>query len=177
MNAPRWIIVHHTGGTANDPLANTSHHTFEMVDNYHRQLWNFRSSLGHYIGYHYFIDHNGKVTQGRADTDEGAHTRGYNRSSIGICLAGNFDSTVPTKQQEDALRLLIQRLAKKYNIAKAAVVPHRKFANKTCYGRRLTDDWAAAFLSKIDDRTALSEYSIMELIGELRRRLKEMGSK
>jgi len=147
MNVPRWIVVHHTGGTKNDPLANTSHHTFDIVNYHHKQLWNFRSSLGHYIGYHYFIDATGKVTQGRADYDEGAHTRGYNRSSIGICLAGNFDSTVPTVAQEKALKRLLLQLTEKHNIPKSAVVPHRK------------------------------AYTTMELIAELRLRLKQLQNR
>jgi len=169
-NNPQYLIVHHGGGTDADPLANTSNHTAETINAWHRHLWNFKSSLGWYVGYHYVIEKSGKVVQCRADNEEGAHCIGKNRSSIGIVLCGNFDSTVPTKEQEEALRLLIQRLAKKHNIAKSAVVPHRKFVNKSCYGRRLPDDWAAAFLSEIDNRTALSEYSTIELIAELRRR-------
>jgi N-acetyl-anhydromuramyl-L-alanine amidase AmpD len=173
MNLPEYIIVHHTGGTAADPLADTSNHTFAIVNNYHRGLWNFRSKLGHYIGYHYFIDKTGKLTQGRADDEEGAHVRGFNRKSIGICLAGNFDATSPTKEQEQTLRLLLNRLSKRYDISKSAVIPHRKFANKTCYGRRLSDDWAAELMQK-DQRSSLTEYTIMELINELKRRLREM---
>lgn len=141
-NVPKWLIVHHTGGTQANPLADTSHHTFEVVNNWHRQLWNFRSTLGRYIGYHYFIDKSGKITHGRADGDEGAHCIGYNRSSIGICLAGNFDATLPTKEQEHALSELLHTLMATHNIGKDKIVPHRRFSNKTCYGRKLDDDWA-----------------------------------
>lgn len=177
MNIPEYLVVHHTGGTDRDPLANTSNHKFETVDGWHRHLWNFRSSLGHYIGYHYFIDKTGKATQGRADNEEGAHTKGMNRRSIGICLAGNFDATIPTKEQEETLRLLLKRLAKKYNIPKGNIVPHRRFANKSCFGRRLTDTWASDLLDEkqADTRTPLTEYSIVELFAELRRRVREMG--
>ena len=61
MNTPQWVIVHHTGPTAYDPKADTSHHTFEDVNEYHRQKWDFKSSLGYYIGYHYFIEKDGTV--------------------------------------------------------------------------------------------------------------------
>lgn len=172
MNRPNYLIVHHTGGTDQDPLADTSHHTFEIVDNWHRQLWNFRSSLGHFIGYHYFIDKTGKVTQGRADYDEGAHTKGYNTQSIGICLAGNFDSTKPTKAQTDALRSLLLQLMNKHHIAAENIVPHRKFANKTCYGRNLTDSWARDLVA-VKGENNLKKFSTMELIQELQRRIAE----
>lgn len=172
-NVPKFLIVHHTGGTDSNPLADTSHHTFEIVDTYHKGLWNFKSSLGHYIGYHYFIDKSGKVTQGRADSDEGAHTKGKNLTSIGICLAGNFDAQLPTTKQKDALRTLLGRLSVLYGIPKANIVPHRAFANKTCYGKKLGDTWAADLL-KTDSRTDLSEYSTVELVIELQKRLEKM---
>lgn len=146
MNKPQYLIIHHTGGTDTNPKEDTSHHTFEIVNEWHKKLWNFKSSLGFYIGYHYFIDKNGKVTQGRADTDEGAHTIGKNNSSLGICLAGNFDVTTPTQAQITALKALISSKMTKYQIEINGVVPHRHFANKSCYGSKLSDTWAQDLL-------------------------------
>lgn len=149
-NTPKYIIVHHTGGTDADPLADTSSQTFEAVDAWHRvdpYVWlGYPSSLGYAIGYHYFIDKNGKVSQGRLDTDKGTHTKGHNTKSIDICLAGNFDVTNPTWEQQAALRDLIQRKSTEYGISSERIVPHRRFASKTCYGRRLGDYWAANLL-------------------------------
>lgn len=138
----KYLIVHHTGGSNANPLADTSHHTFDMVDQYHKARWEgtTKSSLGYYIGYHYFIDKAGKVTQGRADTEWGAHTVGYN-DSIGVCLAGNFDATDPTEAQKTALRRLLNEKMAQYSISLENLYPHRKFAAKTCYGRRLADNW------------------------------------
>lgn len=141
-NKPQYIIVHHTGGTNANPLADTSHHTFAMVNNWHKQKWHFESLLGYYIGYHYFIDKSGKITQGRDDLEEGAHAIGYNTSSIGVCLAGNFDATYPTKEQEESLKKLLIELVQEYNIPVQNIIPHRLVANKTCYGRNLSDTWA-----------------------------------
>ena len=146
-NTPIYLVVHHCGGTDTNPLADTSHHTFEMVDAWHRENPNIwlgeLSTLGHAIGYHYFIDKTGRVTQGRADTDEGAHCKGYNTQSIGICLAGNFDVTLPTPQQVSSFKNLLVKLSTKYNIPVDKIVPHRKFVPKTCYGKRLPDNWAS----------------------------------
>lgn len=147
MNNPKYIIVHHTGGTDANPHADTSHHTFGVVDGWHKKLWNFPSSLGHYIGYHYFIDSRGKVTQGRAHNEVGAHCIGYNDKSIGVCLAGNFDVSLPTREQEEALRMLLVRLMSEEHIHIENIVPHRTFAKKTCYGSLLMDDWAQELVS------------------------------
>ena len=143
MNIPKWIILHHTAGTESDPLADTSHHTFAIVNEYHRKKFNFKSSLGTYIGYHYFIDKQGVITQGRADTDEGAHTIGKNKESLGICLAGNFDLTYPTDIQLQVLKKLLREKSAQYKIPLINIVPHRRFSEKTCYGTKLYDNFAS----------------------------------
>lgn len=141
LNKPEFLIVHHTGGTNADPLADTSNHTFEIVKQYHLSLgWED-------IGYHFFIDKTGKLTKGRAENYHGAHTLGYNQKSLGICLAGNFDATLPTQEQTNTLKVLLTELRKKYNISLENIVPHRKFANKTCYGSKLPDTWARSLVS------------------------------
>jgi N-acetylmuramoyl-L-alanine amidase len=143
MNRPNKIIIHHTGGTNSNPLADTSHHTFKMVDSYHKSLgWGK-------IGYHYFIEKNGKITQGRQDYEIGAHTIGENSSSLGVCLAGNFDRSMPTAQQENTLKDLLRRKVEEFNISTSAIVPHRTYAKKTCYGKNLSNTWAAEL---IDDQ-------------------------
>src|SRR3990167_2886110 len=110
LNKPEIIIVHHTGGTDSNPLADTSHHTFEMVDKYHRSLgWES-------CGYHVFIEKNGKTVYNpsRALDYHGGHTSGYNTKSIGICLAGNFDATLPTTEQTSSLKKVLEDLKTKY---------------------------------------------------------------
>jgi len=152
-NIPIRIIVHHSGGLRDNPLADTSHHTFNDVDTWHRHdpnVWlGEYSSLGHAIGYHYFIEKDGKITQGRADTDEGAHCKGHNIDSIGICLAGNFDVTFPTKEQAESLKGLLSKKTTEYKISTDNVIPHRHFASKSCYGRNLSDTWARDLLKPV----------------------------
>jgi N-acetyl-anhydromuramyl-L-alanine amidase AmpD len=151
MNTPKYIIVHHTGGTDADPAADTSAHTFEIVDAWHRKdpnVWlGHYSSMGRAIGYHYFIEKNGRMTQGRADTDEGAHCKGHNLDSIGVCLAGNFDVTLPTEAQIAALKELLIKKTAQWSIQPSQVVPHRAFAEKTCYGTNLSYSWAQTLTS------------------------------
>lgn len=141
MNKPIYIIVHHTGGTDSQPLLDTSHFTFKQCDDLHKAKFDMLSSLGFYVGYHYYIEKDGKLYQARKDNEEGAHTKGKNTSSIGICLAGNFDSTLPTEAQIKTLKELVAKKMKEHNIPISNLYPHRKFAIKTCYGNRLTERW------------------------------------
>ena len=64
LRKPKHIVVHHSASNAN----------FAQVNAYHKQRWGFKSSLGYYAGYHYFIEKDGKLTQARKDTEEAAHT-------------------------------------------------------------------------------------------------------
>lgn len=123
---PKYIIIHHGGGDWN----------FEQVNKHHTDKWGFISSLGYGIGYQYFISYSGRVYQGRADTEEGAHTLGgYNRNSIGICLQGNMDIEEPTLAQMTALEKLVKEKKARYNINK--VNGHRNFSNTSCPGQNL----------------------------------------
>ena len=125
LNDPKYIIIHHGAGQLN----------FEQVNEYHKNKWGFRSSLGYYIGYQYFISYSGRVYQGRADNEEGAHTIGYNKQSIGICLQGNMDIEEPTLAQLTALEKLVKEKKVRYNIK--VINGHRDFSSTSCPGRNV----------------------------------------
>jgi len=57
----------------------------EEIDEWHRK----RGFDG--IGYHNVIRRDGGVEFGRSLMQEGAHVRGHNEESIGICLVGGID--------------------------------------------------------------------------------------
>jgi hypothetical protein len=90
------------------------------------------------VGYHFVITKDGTVYQTRKLSEQGAHVIGMNNKSIGVCFAGNFDLTLPTKEQMQAWYKLYGDLLRKYpNIP---TFPHRKYATKTCHGKLLKDD-------------------------------------
>ena len=63
------------------------------------------------VGYHFVILENGLVEKGRPLKRTGAHVRGFNTDSVGVCLIGIEDFT---EEQEGALRGLLDMLLKKY---------------------------------------------------------------
>ena len=147
-NSPTMIIVHHIGGTNAQPILDTSNQTFKAIQDYHISLgWeNF--------GYHWFITKLGEIIQGRPEHYHGGHTIDHNNDSIGICLAGNFDATLPSKAQEIALKGLLNTIQGRYTVIGDKIYPHRKFANKSCWGSLLSDDWTHLLvypINKIDE--------------------------
>jgi len=130
------IILHHTGGTDSNPLLDTSNHTFATVEK-----WHVKNKGWLAIGYHFFIEKNGKVYQGRPIKMNGAHTVGQNKTSIGVCLAGNFDSKRPSEAQNASLRALIKKLDLPLHY-------HREYANKTCPGKNILDEMKKVYIGQ-----------------------------
>ncbi len=132
MNTPKVVITHHA--------VSLTSHTVKDVDNWHRVRWpGFVSKAGYHVGYHYVIEWDGKVTQTREHHEDGAHCIGMNSSSIGVCFMGNFDLHMPSDAQMASWRALYGNLRKTYpNIP---TYPHRRYANKSCHGKLLSDDF------------------------------------
>lgn len=177
-NNPTKIIVHHTGGSDAQPLADSSGSTAQDIDSWHKERWpgftssQFKNDKGadYHVGYHFVIEKSGKIVQCRGYTEEGAHTLGQNRSSIGICLSGNFDLTLPTKAQEKSFRRLYNTIVAQYpQITVNHIFPHRKFANKTCYGKRLTDTHFSGLVNTTEED--------MEKIEQLKMLIAQLTSK
>jgi N-acetylmuramoyl-L-alanine amidase len=88
------------------------------------------------IGYHYVIYLDGSIHEGRPVNRSGAHTKGYNSKSIGVCYIGGVekDGKTPkdtrTPEQDTALTNLITALLEMYPTA--TLHGHNEFANKAC---------------------------------------------
>jgi hypothetical protein len=93
------LIVHHSAGTnqANDWAA--------VV----RSIWDFHVNVRGWddIGYNWLIDPNGELYQGRGDNVRGAHFCGTNTGTVGVCVLGDFTTSVPTDEAKDVLARLL----------------------------------------------------------------------
>ncbi len=125
----KYIIIHHSAVSREK-----NPEQFDAINNYHkRKGWGM-------IGYHYLIEPDGEIKVGRMEGQSGAHCIGHNYDSLGICLTGNFDIEDPTKEQEKSLKILLLDLLEGYK--NAQIKYHRDFANKTCPGKLISDNWA-----------------------------------
>ena len=84
------------------------------------------------IGYHYVILTNGDIKTGRPIDKVGAHCKGHNHDSIGICLIGGRDPKGRmhkfTKKQFKALKILLEGITISYG--ELPIYPHRYFNPK-----------------------------------------------
>lgn len=68
------------------------------------------------IGYHFVIRKSGAIEVGRPWNEQGAHAKGRNENSIGICITGNFEKHYPTKEQIESLIKLTDGLKNRFSI-------------------------------------------------------------
>lgn len=118
----RWITVHHT---ASSPLG--SDETVRQVQIKHQEEKPYTD-----VGYHFVIDDDGTVYEGRPLAIEGEHVELFNGGNLGIVLAGDFEpraanrsrtgfptpylSDDPTPAQLAALVDLVQILTTRFRL-------------------------------------------------------------
>jgi len=71
------------------------------------------------IGYHYYIRKDGTVQEGRPLNQIGAHAKGYNTGSIGICYEGGLDANrkpkdTRTEAQKKSMLVLLKATLRLY---------------------------------------------------------------
>ena len=118
MRTITHIIVHCSANKAGSALRMAD------IDRIHRTQngWNG-------CGYHYVIPTDGTIEPACPEEQPGAHCRGHNRHSIGVCYIGGLapDGHTPadtrTPAQRRALALLIRQLRTRY--PQARVVGHQ----------------------------------------------------
>lgn len=94
-------------------------------------------------GYHYYVRKSGEVEPMRSEEVPGAHARGYNAVSIGVCYEGGLDANgrpadTRTPRQKVSLHRLVAALLRKYPGAK--VVGHRDLSPDRNYNG-IVDPW------------------------------------
>lgn len=100
MRKINYIVVHCSATREGHAL------TPEALETEHRRR-GFRTT-----GYHYYIRRDGTVLGTRSLELPGAHCRGHNKYSIGICYEGGLDARgnpkdTRTPEQRSALHLLV----------------------------------------------------------------------
>lgn len=117
------IILHH---------AESSSCTVEDIDNWHKKNgWTC-------IGYHFFVKKDGTIYRGRQENSVGAHARGANSNSIGICFEGRYETEQMPNAQIEAGKELVAYLKNKYGISK--VQKHSDVCSTSCPGKNFRFD-------------------------------------
>ena len=97
------------------------------------------------IGYHFYIDLYGEIHKGRDISKIGAHCKGHNRNSIGICYCGGVEADGKTPKdtrydcQKESLTAVLRTLKAMY--PNAVIHSHNDFANKACPSFNATKEY------------------------------------
>jgi N-acetylmuramoyl-L-alanine amidase len=121
------IVIHHSAS----PLATTA----KQIATWHAA----RFRLG--TGYHRVIESDGSVFDGRKVQWRGAHAKGSNTGSIGICLVGNNTLVDQhwTEAQENALYRLLRYFHQTWPNVKVCGHRDTPGASTLCPGRDIDD--------------------------------------
>jgi N-acetylmuramoyl-L-alanine amidase len=116
----KWsgIVVHHSL-TRDGAVAD-----WDAIREYH-----IKNNRWQDIGYHFGIEYvNGKIIYrlGRNLDINGAHTKGFNDTHLGICLVGNYDLYHPENDKMTALTDLCVFLMKFFDIKLENIIGHRE---------------------------------------------------
>ncbi|HVW66470.1 MAG TPA: N-acetylmuramoyl-L-alanine amidase [Candidatus Peribacteraceae bacterium] len=140
----KLLVVHHTA------IANTGQ-TRSGVDEV-RAIYQYQAIARGWgdIGYHYLIDQNGQIYEGKAGGlyVVGGHAYCNNIGTIGIVMLGNFDIEDPTQAQVHSLQWLLHDLAGVYHIDLSKQVEYHGVMRDPIVGHRdlLSTDCPGYFL-------------------------------
>lgn len=123
---PEFIIIHHSATADGEKLSWQAIRRGHLAKRYRD------------IGYHYgieLINTRYEILTGRMLNESGAHCRGWNGQSIGICFIGNFERDRPPEGQIRLGLRLVESLREVFDIPEENVKPHRDFKATLCPGR------------------------------------------
>ena len=137
MGPVRFVTLHHTDEHAGMQGLSDAQIVKNICLTHQRRGWAD-------IGYHFLIGRDGRIYEGRRADRQGAHSRGVNnRNNLGISLIGNYDATLPNREQLEATRRFLAQQLKRYGLSRKALRGHREWSPTTCPGEAL-QSWLVA---------------------------------
>lgn len=128
----KYITLHHGGVefTRNDDPE-------EYLRNL--QWWSRTEKEWIDIPYHYLIDLDGRIYEGRDIQYAGDTNTEYDPTGHAlICVFGNYEIITPNQKQLDAIVWLMTKLCKDYDLLPNVIASHRDYAERTvCPGKNL----------------------------------------
>jgi hypothetical protein len=132
MNGINRITIHHSAIISSTVRSKAD--AARMMDNLRRghtgQGWAD-------IGYHYVIDPQGRIWEGRPIQYQGAHVKENNEHNLGVMCMGNFDVERPTPEMLQSLDMFVADRMRFYNVSVSRVYTHQEIKATACPGRNL----------------------------------------
>lgn len=133
LHIPEKITIHHEG-TVFNPEKESAASKLKRV-----QVWGMGEERNWSdIPYHYLIDFEGNILEGRNVFTQGETATEYSPGGhLLITLFGNFEEQVVTEKQYNSLINLLVNSVKRFNIPPDSIKGHKDFANTLCPGKNL----------------------------------------
>ncbi|MDA9129244.1 S8 family serine peptidase [Candidatus Gracilibacteria bacterium] len=143
------IVIHHSAGNQNESINNLEQKM--KKDGYHS------------IAYHFIIDGNGNIYEGRPLEQNGDHVESKNTGKIGIVVMGDFEyrwqngwrADHPTESQIKSLQNLSKALVERFVIKSENITGHQDHKGTECPGDNLEDQ--IEYLKKQSEGSIQSE--------------------
>lgn len=128
---PQFLTVHHAGEDWKEG---------KKVDDYLRNLQDWSRSVKNWIDipYHYIIDLDGNVWEGRDPSYPGDTNTSYDPTGhILTMMVGNYENIKPTKKQLESLINLLTWQSQEFDINPETLKAHKDYAVTACPGKNL----------------------------------------
>ncbi len=146
MNGVRRITIHHSGIVSLQ--VRSQGESARMLESIRR---GHVSAEWADIGYHYVVDPQGRVWEGRPIRWQGAHVKDNNEHNLGIMVMGNFDMERPTPAALASLERFVAEQMRRHGVSlrrsgdrQAGVFTHQELMPTACPGRNLQTYMLAA---------------------------------
>lgn len=140
LESIKYLVIHHA---AVPPTVGA-----ERIARYHVENQGWPG-----IGYHFFIAADGLIYQTNKLETISYHAQDVNPTGVGICLAGNFTSEIPTVAQLDGTAELCAYLLDHLKLNLEAVKGHKDFVQTQCPGQQWDSGqvWRNILLERIKE--------------------------
>jgi len=134
------IIIHHTAVRRNTHVPFPT--KLRNLQTYSQQHAEFapgrRKPVWPDVPYHFYIDANGTIAEGRDVRFAGSTNTNYNPSGfVQVALEGNFEVEQPTPVQLDALKAILAWQSRTHGVSLDMISTHRQHASTICPGKNL----------------------------------------
>lgn len=131
-----YVVIHHSYTPAACYTDVECRQAMKSMQNFHmddRRWWD--------IGYHFAVGSNGVAYEGRGWTTLGAQALHFNSVSIGICVIGDWRTSVPPAEQLKTVKSLIAAgVEQGYIKSDYKLVGHRQVRTTECPGDALYNE-------------------------------------
>ena len=127
-NSYQTLVIHHSGF-----YWGTGQATLNEIIRLHVQDRQWAD-----VAYHFLIDKDGTIYEGRDISVRGAHVGGFNTGSVGVCLLGDFRLEAPSQVQLNSTYALNDWLV--FRLQLTHLAGHQQFNDWTaCPGKFITE--------------------------------------